>query len=164
FMRHLLAHALPLVETECELADEIRAALSPGCERAIQRLTHCQRQAARSIASMLEEFHRVFVPEGLDVRSVRKTLLQEEHEELQRALESGDRLAIAQELADLLYVTYGTALVYQIDADVAVAEVHRANMSKLGPDGKPILREDGKVLKGPNYKPPDMSKAIGRQA
>ena len=111
-------------------------------------------------AEMLEEFHLVFVPEGLDVRAIRKTLLAEEHREVQEALEQGDRLQIAQELADLLYVAYGTALVYGIDLDAALAEVHRANMSKLGEDGKPTLREDGKVLKGPNFKPPDMRLAI----
>lgn len=111
-------------------------------------------------AEMLEEFHRVFVPEGADVRAVRKVLLAEEHREAQEAIEQGDRLQIAQELADLLYVTYGTALVYGIDLDVALAEVHRANMSKLGEDGKPILREDGKVLKGPGFNPPDMQSAI----
>lgn len=111
-------------------------------------------------AAMLEEFHRTFVPEGFDVKPVRKTLLEEEYTELQEALESGDRLAIAQELADLIYVAYGTGLVYDIDVDTALAEVHRANMSKLDENGQPILRADGKVLKGPNFRPPDMSQAV----
>lgn len=62
-----------------------------------------------------------------------------------------------QELADLAYVVQGTAEQLSIDLDRATAEVHRANMSKLGPDGKPLRRDDGKVLKGPNYQPPDMS-------
>lgn len=79
---------------------------------------------------------------------------------MQEALVSGDRIAIAQELADLVYVAYGTALVYGIDLDAAIAEVHRANMSKLDSDGKPVLREDGKVLKSECYQAPDMRRAI----
>lgn len=65
--------------------------------------------------------------------------------------------ALAKELADLLYVTYGTADIYGIDLDSVFEEVHRSNMSKLGEDGKPVYREDGKVLKGPNYHEPDLS-------
>lgn len=68
---------------------------------------------------------------------------------------------LAKELADILYVVYGCALVYGIDLDKAFATVHESNMSKLDPEtGKPIFREDGKVLKGPNYAPPDMSVVI----
>ena len=58
---------------------------------------------------------------------------------------------LAKELADLVYVTYRMALVMGIDLDSVFTEVHRSNMSKLGDDGKPLYREDGKVLKGPNY-------------
>jgi len=68
-----------------------------------------------------------------------------------------DKQKLAKELADLLYVTYGTAITFGIPIDDVFAEVHRSNMSKLGADGKPIYREDGKVLKGPNYTPPDLS-------
>lgn len=113
------------------------------------------------VAGMLREFHDVFVPDGTDVRAVRRVLLAEEFRETDDALASGDRLAIAQELADLVYVAYGTALVYGIDLDAALAEVHRANMSKLGADGLPVLRDDGKVLKGPNYQSPDMRGSVG---
>lgn len=62
---------------------------------------------------------------------------------------------VAKELADLLYVVYGTADSFGIDIDRVFAEVHRSNMSKLV-DGKPLKREDGKVLKGPNYTPPNL--------
>lgn len=65
-----------------------------------------------------------------------------------------DKKKLAKELADLLYVTYGTAATFGIDIDRAFDEVHTSNMSKLGEDGKPVYREDGKVMKGPNYKPP----------
>jgi predicted HAD superfamily Cof-like phosphohydrolase len=111
----------------------------------------------------LEEFHRVFVPKELGlqkIREVRARLLEEEHRELQEALDCNNREQIAKELADLVYVCYGTALVYNIDLDIACHIVHESNMSKLDDDGRPILREDGKVLKGPNYKPPDMEPAL----
>jgi predicted HAD superfamily Cof-like phosphohydrolase len=66
---------------------------------------------------------------------------------------------MAKELADLVIVTYGAALTHGIDLERAVKLVHRSNMTKLV-DGKPVLRDDGKVLKGPNYREPDMSSAV----
>jgi len=71
-----------------------------------------------------------------------------------------DKIKVAKELADLLYVTYGSADTMNIPMDLVFAEVHRSNMSKLGPDGKPIYREDGKILKGPSYKPVDLSHLV----
>lgn len=108
------------------------------------------------IATLLREFHEAFVPAEPDPRKGQPELLREEHKEVQQALHYGARWEIAQELADLVYVAYGTALVHGIDLD---AEVHRANMSKLGENGLPILRSDGKVLKGPRYSPPDLTRA-----
>ena len=113
---------------------------------------------------MVTQFHHAF---GLPVRRVptrvteaehalRATLLDEESGEALEAMFLDDHAKIAQELADVVIVAYGAALTYGIDLDAAVAEVHRANMSKLGADGRPVYREDGKVLKGPNYKKPDM--------
>lgn len=74
---------------------------------------------------------------------------------MDEAVSSGDLAAVLRELADVVYVAYGTALTYGVDLDAAVAEVHRANMTKLGPDGRPVVR-DGKVLKGPAFRPPDV--------
>lgn len=111
-------------------------------------------------ADMLAEFHQTFAHPDTDALWLRPTLHNEEHDELIGALESGDREQIARELADVLYIAYGTAHVYGIDLDAALAEVHRANMSKVGEDGQPIRREDGKVLKGPQFRPPDMSGAL----
>jgi NTP pyrophosphatase (non-canonical NTP hydrolase) len=111
-------------------------------------------------AAMLAEFHRVFAHPDTDALWLRPTLHDEEHAELIEALESGDRAAIARELADVVYIAYGTALVHRIDLDVAVREVHRANLSKVGDDGQPIRRDDGKILKGPNFRPPDMTAAL----
>lgn len=115
------------------------------------------------IRHMLAEFHSAT---GCDKQSrsewakLRKRLLREELDEVIRALDSGDVLNLAQELADLVYVAYGTAIAPGIDLDAAVAEVHRANMSKRGPDGRFLVREDGKILKGPHYRPPDMTVAV----
>jgi predicted HAD superfamily Cof-like phosphohydrolase len=79
---------------------------------------------------------------------------------LQRPFDTFDINKLAKELADLLYVVYGTAAAYGIPIDDVYREVHRSNMSKLGEDGKPIYREDGKVLKGPNYSPANVEKIL----
>ena len=114
---------------------------------------------------MVEEFHYAFnlpiqheitnVDEEL--RDLRIRLIEEEVTEVKEAMYANRIYDVAKELADILYVVYGTALVYGIDLDWAFQKVHESNMSKLGPDGKPIYREDGKVLKGPGYVAPDMS-------
>lgn len=91
---------------------------------------------------------------------LRRDLISEEYWEYDRSVDSGDLINLAQELADLLYVTYGAALEYGIDLDAVVTEVHRANMSKLDSDGSVLRREDGKVLKGPNYSPPSIEKIL----
>lgn len=81
--------------------------------------------------------------------------------ELAESIRNGDLVGIADGIADLLYVTLGTAVSYGLDAESLVAEAHRSNMSKLGEDGEPIYRSDGKVLKGPNYFEPDFASVIG---
>lgn len=118
---------------------------------------------------MVREFHQVF---GHPIASIpafpteeliklRGDLISEERSELSDAEEQRDIVGVADALSDLLYVIYGMGLVYGIDLDKTFQEVHRSNMSKLGADGKPIYREDGKVLKGPNYTPPDLKKVLG---
>jgi predicted HAD superfamily Cof-like phosphohydrolase len=92
--------------------------------------------------------------------ALRANLIKEEYEETMEAIQSGNIKEVAKELCDLLVVTYGTLLAYGVDPDYAFSLVHRSNMSKLGADGKPSYREDGKVLKGASYIPPDMSLAI----
>lgn len=72
------------------------------------------------------------------------------------------RVGTADALVDLLYVVYGACLEFGIDANKVFDEVHRSNMSKLGEDGQPIYREDGKVLKGPNFFEPNIEKAMNR--
>ena len=132
----------------------------------------------------VREFHKAF---GLDLDNknpskklldLRNDLIQEEVKEfyyeiidprlsweenkvyIDCYIENFDRQRVAKELADILYVTYGTAAAFGIDIDTVFNIVHESNMSKLGEDGKPIYRDDGKVLKGPNYKEADLSGVV----
>ncbi|MEW6772916.1 MAG: nucleoside triphosphate pyrophosphohydrolase family protein [Bacteroidota bacterium] len=93
---------------------------------------------------------------------LRYNLIKEENEEYLNACEKGDIIEIADALGDILYIALGTLLRHglQHKIDEVFEEIHRSNMSKLGPDGKPIYREDGKVLKGPNYFKPDIKKIL----
>ena len=88
--------------------------------------------------------------------ALRLDLINEEVRELEVALANENLVDIADALTDILYVVYGAGHAFGIDLDACFAEVHRSNMSKLDPDGKPLYREDGKVLKGPNYFDPDL--------
>ena len=91
-----------------------------------------------------------------ELAKLRLELIREEVEELTVATNAMDMIEIADALTDILYVVYGAGHAFGIDLDECYAEVHRSNMSKLGEDGKPIYREDGKVLKGPNYFHPNL--------
>jgi predicted HAD superfamily Cof-like phosphohydrolase len=112
---------------------------------------------------MVREFHSaiggvtnstptVCIPRQL--QELRLDLIKEEAQELADAISAHDLVAIADALGDIVYVTFGAALTFGIDLDAVIAEIHRSNMTKLGRDGKPVLRGDGKVLKGPDYSPP----------
>ncbi len=114
-------------------------------------------------ADMVDEFHRAFrlpVTDLPDRAELNMRVLREEVNELADAMADGNRIAATHELADVLYVAYEIAATYSLPLDVAFAEVHRANMSKLDDDGNPIFRADGKVLKGPNYRPPDIAALV----
>jgi predicted HAD superfamily Cof-like phosphohydrolase len=94
------------------------------------------------------------------IKQLRYELIREEVEELADALEDNNIVEVADALTDILYVVYGAGHAFGIDLDKCFAEVQRSNMSKLGEDGKPILREDGKVLKGKTYSPPDLKTVL----
>ena len=96
-----------------------------------------------------------------NIRELRLELVSEEFSELCQAIEDRDMVEIADALTDLLYVIYGAGHAFGIDLDECFDEVHRSNMSKLGEDGRPIYREDGKVLKGPNFFEPDLESILG---
>ena len=95
-----------------------------------------------------------------EINSLRLSLIQEELDELTKAINENDVLEVADALTDILYVTYGAGSAYGIDLDKCFKEVQRANMSKLGDDGKPIYNEKGKVMKGPNYLEPNLKKFV----
>ena len=96
-----------------------------------------------------------------NTRELRLELIQEELDELSDAVADRDMIQIADALTDLLYVVYGAGHSFGIDLDECFEEVHRSNMSKLGENGRPIHREDGKVLKGPGYFEPDLEGILG---
>ena len=117
---------------------------------------------------LVEEFMTAF---GQDVEKgasmpdrktamLRLKLILEEYEELETAVEEHHLVGIADALTDILYVTYGAGHAFGINLDECFEEVHESNMSKLGPDGKPIYRDDGKVMKGPDYREPDLRKIL----
>ena len=91
---------------------------------------------------------------------LRIDLIKEELEELTEAMKDENLLEVADALTDILYVTYGAGHAFGIDLDKCFEEVQNSNMSKLGDDGKPIYNEAGKVMKGPNYFKPDLSKYL----
>lgn len=130
---------------------------------------------------MVKEFHKAFNTESdpttpqsyINCFDLRQKLITEEYKEVLEEMGYSvdiklDRFGsgevniinLSKELADLLYVVLGTAAAYGIPIDDVYREVHRSNMSKLAPDGTVLYREDGKVLKGPNYSPADIKKVL----
>ena len=91
---------------------------------------------------------------------LRFDLIKEELNELEQAMKTKDLKEVADALTDILYVAYGAGCAYGIDLDKCFKEVQRANMSKLGVDGKPIYNEKGKVMKGPNYSEPNLKQFV----
>ena len=96
------------------------------------------------------------------INKLRIDLIKEELEELQEAMKNNDLLEVADALTDILYVTYGAGHAFGIDLDKCFDEVQNSNMSKLGENGEPIYNESGKVMKGPNYFKPDLSKFVSQ--
>ena len=94
------------------------------------------------------------------INTLRISLISEELEELKKAILDNNIVEIADALTDILYVTYGAGHAFGINLDKCFNEVQESNMSKLDQDGKPIFNEHGKVMKGPNYFKPDLSKFL----
>jgi predicted HAD superfamily Cof-like phosphohydrolase len=97
---------------------------------------------------------------GFNLSELRLDLIEEEVQELRDGLDRKSMFEIADALTDILYVVYGAGHAFGIDLDDCFSEVHRSNMTKLGANGRPIYREDGKVLKGPNYSEPDLTQFL----
>ena len=94
------------------------------------------------------------------INKLRLDLIKEELEELTEAMNNKDLLEVADALTDILYVTYGAGHAFGIDLDKCFDEVQNSNMSKLGENGEPIYNDSGKVMKGPNYFKPNLSKFV----
>jgi predicted HAD superfamily Cof-like phosphohydrolase len=94
------------------------------------------------------------------INNLRYDLIKEELEELKVAMENKDLLEVADALTDILYVTYGAGHAFGIDLDKCFDEVQNSNMSKLSEDSKPIYNESGKIMKGPKYFKPDLTKFV----
>ena len=94
------------------------------------------------------------------ITALRYDLIKEELDELKEAIDKKDIKEVADALTDILYVTYGAGHAFGINLDKCFEEVQNSNMRKLGRDGKPIYNEKGKVLKGPNYTPPNLKQFI----
>lgn len=144
---------------------------APDPDRYRQWWLDAEEKLAARPASLVREFHERFdlvIREEPDASAVaqaeidlRQSLHSEELRELHRAMVANDLVEVADALADLVYVLYGTALHYGIDLDAVAREVHRSNMTKLGPTGEPIRRYDGKVLKPDTFEPPRIAGILG---
>ena len=97
---------------------------------------------------------------GFNLSELRLDLIEEEVQELRDGLDKKSMFEIADALTDILYVVYGAGHAFGIDLDDCFNEVHRSNMTKLGEDGRPMYRDDGKVMKGPNYEEPDLEQFV----
>ena len=95
-----------------------------------------------------------------NITSLRYELIKEELDEFKEAIDKKDIKEVADALTDILYVTYGAGHAFGIDLDKCFEEVQNSNMSKLGNDGRPIYNDKGKVMKGPNYFKPNLSKFV----
>ncbi len=123
----------------------------------------------------VREFHEAFglglnekpvVNIGEDRKLLRFNLMKEENEEYFEAVNNNDLVETADALGDMLYILCGTIIEHgmQYKIDEVFNEIQRSNMSKLGKDGKPIYREDGKVMKGPNYFKPNIEEVLNRES
>lgn len=119
----------------------------------------------------VEKFHETYqllsnhsptvaIPEA--IKTLRYELMKEENEEYKEAVDNNDMVEVADALGDMLYILCGTIITHGMQQKISEVfeEIQRSNMSKLGLDGKPIYREDGKVMKGPNYFKPDIAKIL----
>ena len=94
------------------------------------------------------------------INKLRVSLINEELEEFKEAIKNNDLKEVADALTDILYVAYGAGHAFGLNLDKCFDEVQQSNMSKLGDDGKPIYNDEGKVMKGPKYFKPDLSKFL----
>jgi predicted HAD superfamily Cof-like phosphohydrolase len=122
------------------------------------RVSECIQRCSGTIKTLEDYvlFLNTHEYQGFSLNLLRISLMLEEVSEYLHAEAMGSRVRIADSLGDIGVISDGSAITYAIDLPRVRDEIHRANMSKLGPDGRPVRRVDGKILKGPNYKPPNL--------
>lgn len=146
----------------------------PNARIAVALLLHSQRSKdmTRTPSELVSEFHEAIglprpnepsIDVSDELHHLRQRLLDEEVREVAQAVRERDLTQIAKELADVVYIACGTALTYGIPFDDVFAEVHRSNMSKIGPEG-PVRRADGKIMKGPYYSPANVAACLKRES
>jgi len=134
----------------------------------VSKIQHWNKVMSKTNFELVGEFMQSFGQEvkekaefpDNDTIVLRLELIEEELRELREAIGDADLVEVADALTDILYVTYGAGHAFGINLDECFSEVQKSNMSKLDENGQPIYREDGKVLKGPNYFEPDLSKYV----
>ena len=140
---------------------EINSKVKPGTTNtrwgAVEQIQEKVKEFMVAFGQEVQEYPNLPPEEVVDLRL---DLINEEVGELCEAVERDDMTEIADALTDILYFTYGMGAALGIDLDKCFEEVQRSNMSKLGEDGKPMYREDGKLMKGPNYSPPDLTSVL----
>lgn len=151
----------------------LRLGLGAAADLDAPLMTARTRPGPGEVARLVATFHRAFdlprrtLPslDGVDrqLLALRTALLDEEAAEFADAAARRDLVGLADALADVVYVSYGTAVTLGIDLDAVLREVHRSNMSKLDGRGRPVLRDDGKVLKSPRYTRPDVASVLQEQ-
>jgi predicted HAD superfamily Cof-like phosphohydrolase len=147
-------------------SEELQTAFSGGyAMKSFDAPTEDDRNSYERVREFMEKFgHPVYdTPQLIDDpawEQMRLDLIEEEFNELKDAVKARDLVGIADALGDLEYVVNGMALGCGIDLPAVVKEIHRSNMTKLGPNGKPIYREDGKILKGADYEPPNLERVL----
>jgi predicted HAD superfamily Cof-like phosphohydrolase len=151
----------------------LRLGLGPSADLDAPLMSARTRRGPSEIAMLVAAFHRAFdlprqaLPslDGVEreLLALRTALLDEETAEFADAAARRDLVGMADALADVVYVSYGTAVTLGIDLDAVLREVHRSNMSKLDGRGRPVLRDDGKVLKSPRYTRPDVASVLQEQ-
>lgn len=146
-----------LVQLKTEINKPLSFVRKEGKERTMKEIT----SNFEKVGDFMEAFGQKVELEptwpDFSTRELRLELISEEFSELCQAVEDRDMVEIADALTDILYVVYGAGHAFGIDLDECFSEVHRSNMSKLGDDGRPLHREDGKVMKGPNYFEPNLA-------
>ena len=124
---------------------------------------------SRDTLALVKEWHEAFDVPVVDTPAIpqeraemRQDILEEEVAELRAAIAAGDMVEVLDALCDIQYVLDGTFLEFGLHGvkQAGMEEVHASNMSKLGADGRPVLREDGKVLKGPDFRRPDLGRVL----